>query len=221
MLTKQDDWRLQLRELMAFLSTWFGISIDVQNQHSQESAHKGVPMVLSQFKRLLRGHALRSIFKQNVLLPIAKLSPQANPFVFYVENQGVYLWATDNSSDNPPVYGMHDGARGGWQLEEERLAGFLCQACMFEAVMQAPYGASRSLVRETEFASILEHWELTPFGRWRWPAHPSEFLQADGALAFFCPNGNEGFSFWCGAPSAERIAFMKPLVTDSWEYCSF
>ncbi len=221
MLAKQDDWRLQLRELMSFLSTWFGIPCDVQDQHSQDSTHKSIPLVLSHFKRLLRGGVLRSIFKQNVLLPANELKLSDNPFVFCVENQGVYLWATDNSSENPPVYGMFEGMRDGWQLEEERLAGFLCQACMFEAIMQAPYGASKSLVRESEFASILEHWELTPFGRWRWPAYPSEFLQVDGALAFFSPNGEDGFSFWCGAPSAERIAFMKPLITDSWECCSF
>ena len=141
MLAKQDDWRLQLRELMAFLSTWFEISIDVQNQQPQESAQNGVPLVLSQFKRLLRGGALRSIFKQNLLLPANELKLSDDPFVFYVEKQGVYLWATENSSDNPQVYGMFNESRGGWQLEEERLAGFLCQACMFEAVMQAPYAA--------------------------------------------------------------------------------
>ena len=60
--------------------------------------------------------------------------------------------------------GKFSGHSQDWHVEEEALAAFLYQICIFEAIMGARYGASFSSCTEEDLTEILAHWELTPYG---------------------------------------------------------
>jgi hypothetical protein len=219
---QNEDWNTQLDALKSFLALWYKESINAAKISSNKQAEtfKGLlPAPLIGLHEFI-GQNRSAFFPQNRLLPTTEIDLDTQEPVFYIENQGVYLWAFQKGSDNPPVMGKFIGHTQGWQVEEESLTAFLYQICIFEAIVGAPYGASVSSCTEEDLTEILAHWELIPYSAWRWPAYPTSFYIAGEALMVVSPN-DSNYSIFCGAKEKADLQFMKSFTNSNWEYCNF
>jgi hypothetical protein len=66
----------------------------------------------------------------------------AGKITFYIENQGVCVWATSADGEDPPVYKRMNEWDSPWVRESGSLSTFLIQALVLEAVFGAPFRAS-------------------------------------------------------------------------------
>jgi hypothetical protein len=171
----------------------------------------------------LAGRRTEILSWQNQLLGPDELKPvDDGRLLFYVENEGVYLWSTDPAGNDPPVWGRFNEPGEPWTPEGMTLSEFLIGVCLFEAIIQAPYGATAAWADQEvlkKLTAVLHPLSLVP---WRWPAYPSQFYGRNGAFAFVCPNddcqGQEALSIWVGAKTDQPIAFLRTIVDDRWEH---
>jgi hypothetical protein len=128
---------------------------------------------------------------------------EGGKLLFYTENQGVYLWSTAPEGDDPPVWGRFNENGVPWTEEGMTLSEFLVGICLFEAIMQAPFGAAAAWAEQQALDKIVAKLPPLPLVPWRWPSFPSRFFGSSGAFMFACPNddnrGNAAFSIWVGA----------------------
>jgi hypothetical protein len=149
---------------------------------------------------------------------------------FYVENQGVYQWATLPDGDDPPVFGRYE-YRGRWAREKTTLSEHLILACLFEAVMcHAIYGVSVAWLEQEKFATIVSQIPPLAIPPWRWVG--MRFFAGGGAFMFAAENGvgkpygkksyrrdaKRYYSVHIGAKTEAPLQFLKPLIDDRWEY---
>jgi hypothetical protein len=97
---------------------------------------------------------------QNILF--APRGEHGQPFMlddrllFYVENQGVYQWATLADGDDPAVFGRYEDNQP-WHAEGMRVSEHLILTCLFEAIMcHARFRASAAWLDEDKFAAVVE-----------------------------------------------------------------
>jgi hypothetical protein len=132
------------------------------------------------------------------------------------------LWSTTLESNDPPEWGRFNDIRVPWTKEGMTLSEFLIGACLFQAIMDAPFGASMAWAEQATLDRIAEVIHPLPLAPWRWPANPSRFYADRGAFMFAAPNddnlGNKAFSLWIGAKTKEPVAFLKQIVDDTWEH---
>lgn len=217
------NWRVQIEALKSFLVEWHGNF--AENDGIPKAKLKPIeyylpPPLMALYE--FAGQRKEVTSFQNSLLAPDELDLERPVLVFYVENQGVYLWAARLDNENPQVVGKFNNEEGKeWQAEEESLATFLFELCIFEAAMSAPYGASASWCTGDELEAILKYWTPIPYGAWRWPAYPTRFYATDDeALMVVMPNYDE-YTIACGARKKESLEFMKQFVNKGWEYCNF
>lgn len=202
---------------------WHGPIGPSEGFAEEELRGKPVPFPLRWWYQLA-GRNERILSGQNKLLEPAELTlDNEGRLLFYVENQGVYLWSTTLESDDPPVWGKFNESDKPWTEEGMSLSEFLIGACLFEAIMQAPFGASAAWAEETTLNKISVELPPLPLVPWRWPSYPSRFFARNGAFMFASPNddnqGNKAFSIWIGAKSERPLAFLKAIVDEkTWEY---
>jgi len=149
-----------------------------------------------------------------------KLSVEDDHLAFYIENQGVYQWATLPEGDDPPVFGRHDDGEA-WQPEGITLSEHLIIACLVEAILcHSPFGASTAWLKEEKLQQIVgQRLRLSTLG-WRWPG-PSRFYAGGGVFMYVCAHqirGEAGYSIWIGAKTEEPLQFLKPHIDKDWEY---
>jgi len=189
----------------------------------EELRERSIPFPLRWWYRQA-GHNEGIMCGQNKLFGPDELElDQEGRLLFYVENQGVYLWSTTMDGDDPPVWGKFNEARIPWTEEGMTLSEFLIGACIFQAVMQAPFGASAAWAEESTLNQISVELAPLPLIAWKWPNYPSRFFARNGAFMFASPNddheGNKAFSIWIGAKTEQPLAFLKPIVDkNTWEY---
>ena len=169
------------------------------------------------------GRRANVLSRQNRLLAPNDLTVECDGrIIFYVENQGVYIWATDPRGEDPAVWGKFDAEGEPWIMEEASLSGFLIQICLFEAIFGASYGASASWANQALLDRVTAPLRLVPLGSWRWPSYPGRFWASNGTFVFAGPNGPSdevpAFSMWVGARSARPLGYLKSIVDDGWEY---
>lgn len=172
-----------------------------------------LPRPLSDFYRIARQWP-RLLVQNELVDPPQRKDDKV---VFYVENQGVCVWTTDVSSNDPPVWGSHDGEDF---EEEEPLSSFLVEVAIFEAVMGAQQGASAAALEETKLDSALGGLSALTLAPWHWPEYPTRFYASDEALAVVGPNGSEWFSVIIGALTPEALAHLDGVVDERWDWFS-
>lgn len=183
---------------------------------------KPIPQPLRWWFRLA-GHRTSIMSGQNDLLCSDKLAIDDDGWlVFYVEAQGVYLWATLPEGDDPLVFGRFNEPENPWTEEGMTLSEFLLGACVFEAIMNAPFGAWASWVEQSTLDTLVVELPALPLIPWRWPAYPCRFFARHGVAMLACPNddsqGNKAFTIKVGAKTAEPLAFLRDIVDGDWEY---
>jgi hypothetical protein len=170
------------------------------------------------------GQRQKTLCRQNHLLAPDELQIEEDRAVFYVENQGVYLWSTALEGDDPPVWGRFNDQES-WTREEGSLSSFLIQIVLFEAIMVAPNGASLGWGNERILERLVNAMPQLPLGDWQWPYSPSRFYGRGGAFMFAAPNGQyrgeSGYSIWIGAKSALPLQFLHGVADDTWESRDF
>jgi hypothetical protein len=164
---------------------------------------------------------------QNNVVPPEELELDGDgKLLFYYENQGVYLNATDPEVVDARVYGRFD-ENDPWLVEGDPLSRFLTAVVVFEAVLGAPEGASAAWVGPEERARALAPLERLPLAPWRWPDYPTPFYASDDLVAVGGPNVADGddtyWSLFIGSRSAAPLAYLAPLIEAGraeWEYYS-
>jgi hypothetical protein len=158
---------------------------------------------------------------QNRLLAPDELRCERGRFVFYVENQATYLWATEPSVEDPPVWGVENEPDVRWQKEDERLSRFLVQVALFEAVMGAEIMASAAWLDPPRLRELLAGLPELPFAPWRWPDYPTRFYAREGVLALVMPNRTPESPDYVSVQIAARdeaaLRFLQPYIDDAWE----
>ena len=169
----------------------------------------------------LAGRRKEIMSGQNWLLQPDQLKIKDGLFLFYGENQWCYEWATQPTGDDPPVYGRYNSTDP-WQPEGMLLSEFLIQVCLFEAVMcHTKYGASSAWIDADTMEEIArDDFGPLPIAPWGWCR--MHFWAGKGAFAFVADNGeHEGkyyYGAWFGAKTEHPLAFLKPFVSDEWEF---
>jgi hypothetical protein len=140
--------------------------------------------------------------------------------LFYVENQGVYQWATLQHGDDPPVFGRFEG-RGRWANEGITLSEHLILMCLFEAIFcYAGYGASASWLDEDQLAAVVANIPPVAIRPWRWGG--TRFFAGRGAFVCVADNPTDDDTKWysvhVGAKTEQPLQFLKPLLDKRWEY---
>jgi hypothetical protein len=221
-LDSHSSVEYRLSVLRQFAELWHGPIRPGDGYAEDELQGRPIPHPLRRWFRLA-GHR-RGVFSgQNALLAPEELTVDSDGrVIFYVENQGVYVWSTMLEGDDPPVLGRFDDPETPWTEEGVTLSEFLIGACLFQATMSARFGAAASWADQTTLDQVATHLTPLPLVPWRWPASPARFYARKGAFMFACPNngnqGNEAVSIWIGSKTAEPLAFLKTIVDKRWEY---
>jgi len=142
--------------------------------------------------------------------------------LFYVENQGCYLWAIEPHVDDPPVFGQECGGKT-WQSLGYSLSQHLMLACIFEAVMRSPYGAWDAGLGERAMIKLAEVMRPLPIAQWGWCE--MQFWAGNGVFGMIADNGSDQngrrFGVYLGAKSEEPLTFLKSIEHQNWEYKAF
>jgi hypothetical protein len=158
---------------------------------------------------------------QNSLVNDPEQRRDGSKRVFYLENQGVYEWATDGVGSDPVVWGRFVGTEP-WHAEHEPLSRFLVQLVAFEAVIGATHGASAVGISLKDLERVLAPLRRLPMASWRWPVEPSWFFGGKDILAFVGPTStttkplSDRFEFFVGARRPEGLTYLQQIENVDW-----
>jgi hypothetical protein len=163
-----------------------------------------------------------SVFVQNRLELDPEWARDGEKRVFYVENQSVFVWATDGVGPDPTVWGRltDDGER--WLAEREPLSRFLVQIAVFEAIMGTPHGAAAAWLSLEQVNKVIAPLRRLDLGSWRWPSEPSWFYASDEALALVNPNSgwpshpSDRYDVIVAARSERPLAYLSGIEDADW-----
>jgi len=200
----------RLAALRAFAVRWFGCEPDAPPL----ATIAPVPEPLRVLHDLAGD---RTICAQNRLVGARELVADDGKVIFYVENQGVCVWATEAAGDDPPVYVRSESASAPWTLESETLSSFLIELAILEAVFGAPFGASHDGLDASDLARLARR--VRPLALPPWQTSKTRFFGSGGVVGFAIEDG-EASSVWIGAKDRVRLEPLEDLVAD-WSHVSF
>jgi hypothetical protein len=202
-----------------FLVDWYG---EPEGGRGSAVTDSELPRPLRQLY-VLASRWPRSIVQNQLVSPPRNVDGR---LVFYIENQGVYEWATEGvGDDKATVWGREPDGQP-WMKEEPRLAPFTLQLLVFEAIMGASHGASVAWLPSERLPDAVGSLEALPHGCWRWPEYPTRFYAGgDGQLAVTSPNRapddpSDAYTVFVAARDAAALAYLDDIVDDSWEQFS-
>ena len=102
----------------------------------------------------------RPVASQNRVLDADSARVEDGKLVFWVENQGVWLWAVDPVGEDPEVYDRENVPGQLWQSTGVPLSAFLVHVAVFEAIWGAQTGAGAAWITPQRLDEILS--PLTP-----------------------------------------------------------
>ena len=203
-----------------FLAGWYGPPNSVRADASSSE-----PPALRKWRQSVARWD-RPIVVQNQLVPRDSADVEDDLVVFYVENQGIWLWAY-GEGDDPPVYDRENEESRAWQPSGASLSDFLFQMTVVETVFGSERGAGASDLSPQDFDRIvgpLTAVEMTP---WRWPGPEHRLWLADGVAAFGGVNEIPGanaapgsrWEVWLAAVDDNRLGYLDELEVD-WDWNS-
>jgi hypothetical protein len=130
----------------------------------------GLPNALARWYQLAGSYG-RPLVHQNQLLEPAEFQRENEKVVFYVENQGVWLWAFDETETvmDPGVFDREAEPGRQWQSTFESLHECLIHVAVFEAILGTDIGASNFGCTRSELDLILRPLARVGLPAWRWP----------------------------------------------------
>ncbi len=135
-----------------------------------------------------------------------------------IENQGVCLWATEPEGEDPRVWYRNNEQGEPWIEEPQRLAGFLIQAVIFEAILHAQFGANATELPAASVKDIVAQVEPLGGGHWNWAG--ARFFARDGALVMTMESDG-ACDAWLAARTPFALSRFEDLVTEDWDRVAF
>lgn len=197
--------------MTTFVTRWHGVpSVPVSDEPRQ------IPFALRALLQLGDSH---TFCVQNELLPLDQLVPESGKRVFYIENQGVCLWATDadTKSDDPPVYVRFAGDGYAWERETDRLSDFLLGMLLQEAILAAPFSASHPELDAPTLGKLRKRVGVLPISPWARSGH--FFLGGRGVIGFGYSEAND-YALWLGAKDSPAFDPLE-TITEDWPHVGF
>ena len=215
------------RALREFLQTWYGLTL---TPATGAKLPVGCPVGLAEWWSILSAHPqLKGA--QNQLVGANRL--EVDPFVrhagssvqaesakdlwvFYVENQGVFVSACESVGDDPPVWTKSEWSprhADSWKLEAEPLSGCLLHAVVLEALYGAEYGGAWTHVSRADFERFdqLRRLPLEPMA-----IGIELYAGADCIVAASTAEGPE-VEVMFGSHEQQALAFAEGAVADPWQ----
>lgn len=196
--------------IRVFAERWFGCPAEAPPLASSIPT----PAPLRVLYGLVKDHA---ICVQNRLVSPEQLEVVDDKVTFYIENQGVCVWATEATGDDPPVYVKQSDWNASWELEAHTLSGFIIQMMIHEAVLGAPFGASHDGLEATELAGLAKR--VVPVPLTPWLSSKTRFFGSNGIVGFAFENA-DAFDVWLGAKERGRLEPIEDLVSE-WTNVTF
>jgi hypothetical protein len=206
-----------------FLREWYGI-----DGSSATSPQVGMPRALRDFYEFV-GTAEQAFAINEVLAP-EDIWADTGHLVFYVEEQGVWLWGIaerDWLADDPPVSGRENEPGTTWLQDAPSVSVFLVQMLVMNAALAGPHTANAAWLPEAEAERVLGDLSQLALPPWHWPGSPTKWYAGEEKVAFTAPNivpgqhaSGEPLSVWISAVSEEAITFIEPHLSDGWDYYS-
>ena len=171
----------------------------------------------------------RPLAVQNHLLGPDEVQVQDGKLVFWVENQGVWVWACDRAGDDPLVFDRENEPGAPWQPTGAALSEFLLQVAVFEAVMGARLFAAGAGLTPGQLDAALAPLRPLPMSAWHWPAGEHRLYAGPGLLAFAGPNPRPGETaqtatereLFLAAQDAEHLDYARGLEGVDWDAWSW
>ena len=163
-------------------------------------------------------HKVHSHYNQ--LIKLAHLNVDNEGYIeFYRENQGVFVWATEPSIEDPPVFGRGSDTES-WVLQMDRLSDFLLFVVIFEAIYQAPWTAHGSISRRA-FAELTEPLFKVEVTHSLWQGEPCDIYHGRGLIVWrWRSDRHEALPVMLGALTESKIEYVKPLGNWIWNWGS-
>jgi hypothetical protein len=133
--------------------------------------------------------------------------------VFYVENQGVYLWAVSPDGEDPHVYMRENVPSAPWQREMLRLSEFLITVCLYETAGEMPYGET-SEVSAAAFQEISRIVPPVPIPKWLFGNIQAHY--ANGIALLSTQEDPDNLAVWMGAKTEAPLKLLQPYILDDW-----
>ncbi len=152
-----------------------------------------------------------AVASQNQWVSPDELAAEDGRLVFYVENQGVCVWATAPSEANGPMW-VQDASEEMWREESPALDGFLLQAMIFETVAGAPWGGLVSWCEKKDALKVcatMTRLTLAPTARL------GELYAGEDLLMTRVPNG-DGDTLWIGARTQAAEDRVRGIADLDW-----
>jgi hypothetical protein len=205
-----------------FLVEWHGPRRPEYGLAREEAESRPMPLVLREFLEF--AGKWPGVIVQNRLLPPSEMRIEDAKLVFYVENQGVDIWATaPTETRDAPVWVRENDPGEPW-FEEEPLSHFLLQLVVYETVMGAPEGAAAAWLPLAEAEQLSRGLHELPLSPWHRPSYPTRFYAGERLLLVVMPNPgpeDEAYvSLYVGALDADALMVVADHVDDSWDYFS-
>ena len=204
LLTTKSTTEERLSAMRVFVERWYGPATTPPPEIAP------MPRPLGALHEAVAGHR---VFVQNRLVPPDRVQRGEEPdkLVFYLENQGVWTWATDPQGEDPPVYVRSNERGAPWQRESDSLSSFLIQVLLLEATFGAPFGASHDGLDARAMAKLTK--KVKPLAIAPWSSTRTRFFGSGGVIAFASPQGAET-AVWIGAKERERLEPVEALLGD-------
>lgn len=209
-----------------FLTRWYG-QPDRGAAPAVQTGHR-MPRPLCEWFQVVSRWS-RPIAVQNRVLGVDEVWVEDGRLVFWVENQGVWLWGVDLEGDDPRVYDRENEPGRPWQPTSVTLSVFLVHVAVFEAVWNAQFGAVAAWITPDRLDEVLAPLTPIPGAAWRWPSPRHQLYVGDEVLAFAGPNYGAGETaetaeyrevFVAGAePSAVR--YLSTINNVEWDWASW
>jgi hypothetical protein len=130
-------------------------------------------------------------------------------------------------ADDPSVWCRENEPGSSWLQDAPSVSVFLVQMLVMSVALAGPHTANAAWLPEADAEVVLGSLRRLDPPPWHWPGSLARWYAGEDAVAFTCPNiapgedaGGRPLSVWISAVSEEAITFIKPHLSDAWDYYS-
>lgn len=151
------------------------------------------------------------------LLGPGTLRMAGGALLFYEENEGVNYWgirASDLDQEDPPVVAAWNEEPMRWEIDHDRLSGFLATMAYWQAVNGAVPNFALGLSDASLLATIERHWPEIDTGGHRWGLR---IFSRDGqAICLLGDEAGEG-QVHVGGRTAQDLRAIQERLSVEWD----
>lgn len=207
-------------DLRGFLTAWYG---PPDRTGVRPPEMRGGPRALRRWFELA-AQWRTPIAEQNQILRPDETWDDQGKRVFWVENQGVWLWAYDREEDDPLVYDRENEHGHTWQPTGCTLSAFLVRIAVFEAIWNGPHGAAANELLPDQCDAVLHPLRSLPIHLGRWPAEGARVYAGVDVLAHAGPFAaageplhDESWFVFISGRTPEALRYLDDIPGIQWD----